>query len=80
MIAVLVFSVWLLVLLLVEVSRFLLELVFDGFGWTAECFVVHVAGLGTGAGCADSRGFLAGAAGLSTGLLFFGVQRLEWRG
>ena len=70
--------------MLVGVSELLLELVFDGFVLAAECFVTHVAGLGTGAGCAYSRDFLARAAGLSIGLLFFGVQRLEysmeWRG
>ena len=76
MIAVLVFAVWLLALLLVGVRRLLLEWVFDGFVWIAELFVARVAG----AGCADLQGFLAGAAGLSTGLLSFGVQRLEWRG
>ena len=80
MIAALVFSVWLLALLLVGVRRLLLEWLFDGFVWTAEFFVARVAGLGIGAGCADLQGFLVGAAGLSTGLLYYGVQRLEWRG
>ena len=80
MIAALVFSVWLLVLLLVGVRRLLLEWLFDGFVWTAEFFVARVAGLGIGAGCADLQGFLAGVAGLSIELLFLGARRLGWRG
>ena len=78
MIAALVFSVWLLALLLVGVRRLLLEWVLGGFVWIAELFVARVAELGIGAGFADLQGFLAGAAGPNTGLLSFGVQRLEW--
>ena len=64
-----------ILLVLVQACRLQLGQMLVGFVWFAEVFLTRVVGLGIGAGCADSQGFLVKVAGLNIGLLFLGVQR-----